>query len=212
MLAAGADGVTAHLREDRRHITDADLVRLGGMTRRLGAPLNLEIAATEEMVRIAIDARPHATCLVPERREERTTEGGLDVVGLRAGLEPMIRRLRGEGGSRVSLFVEAAESQVRAAAEVGELHTGAYCFAVETGQVEAGLAHRDRIAAAARLAASLDLEVHAGHGLDFNTVVAIAAMPLLTELNIGHSLVGEALFSGLEAAVVRMRAIMDAAR
>ncbi len=210
--AAGADGITAHLREDRRHITDDDIATL---IRAIDLPLNLEMAATDEMLAIALRHRPHAACIVPERREERTTEGGLDAVGQQNHLAPIVRELR-DAGVRVSLFVEPDPRQLEAAAKLGapvvELHTGAYAHAVIDGDVAA----RDRILARLRAAAAegarLGLEVHAGHGLTFDNVRPIAAMPYVTELNIGHFLVGEAIFSGLDSAVRRMRAIMDEAR
>ncbi len=206
--AAGADGITAHLREDRRHITDRDIERLMG---EIDLPLNLEMAATDEMLAIALRHRPHAACIVPEKREERTTEGGLDVVGGFARLEPVCAKLR-EAGIRVSLFVEPdaapLDAAVRLGAPVVELHTGAYC--------EAEGAARDRelarIAAAAAHAENIGLECHAGHGLTFETVAPVAAIPTVVELNIGHFLVGEAIFGGLDSAIRRMRAAMEAAR
>jgi pyridoxine 5-phosphate synthase len=205
---AGADGITAHLREDRRHISDEDIARL---SRELIVPLNLEMAATEPMLEIALQHVPYAVCLVPERRQELTTEGGLDVAGSTARLSPYVAGLKAVG-IRVSLFINPDEKQVRAAQAVGvpvvELHTGAYCDAVGA-QRERELA---RIAAAATLAESLGLECHAGHGLGFDTVGSIAAIPAVVELNIGHFLIGEAIFSGLDSAVKRMRALMDQAR
>lgn len=213
-LAAGADGITAHLREDRRHISDADIDQLAVTCRRRGRPLNFECAVTPEMEAIALAHRPHAACLVPERREEVTTEGGLDVVRGRSTIEPVVRRLA-DAGIRVSLFVDPAEDQVRAAKAVGahviELHTGAYCQAVRERkpQAEALLAS---LQAAAALADDLGLEVHAGHGIDYETVKPIAAIPQVMELNIGHFLIGEAIFIGLGPAIQRMRALMDDAR
>lgn len=205
---AGADGITVHLREDRRHITDPDLTRLAAATR---LPINLEMAATEEMLSIALRERPHAACIVPERRAERTTEGGLDAVGLFDVLSPMVRRL-GENGSRVSLFVSPDEVQLQAAAALAvpvvELHTGPYAHA-EGAAVAVEL---ERLRRAAALAVDLGLEVHAGHGLTFDNVSPVAAMPELAELNIGHFLIGEAVFVGLAAAIRRMRALMDASR
>jgi pyridoxine 5-phosphate synthase len=205
---AGADGITAHLREDRRHISDEDIVRL---SRELTVPLNLEMAATEPMLEIALKHAPYAACLVPERRQELTTEGGLDVAGSAARLAPYVVRLKAVG-IRVSLFIDPDEKQVRAAQTVGapvvEFHTGAYCEAVGA-QRERELA---RLAAVAALAESLGFECHAGHGLGFDTVGPIAAIPAVVELNIGHFLVGEAIFSGLDSAVKRMRALMDQAR
>jgi pyridoxine 5-phosphate synthase len=213
-MAAGADGVTAHLREDRRHISDADIETLAGLTRRRGKPLNFEMAVTEEMEAIALAHRPHAACLVPERREEVTTEGGLDVVGQHNRVAPCVATLKA-AGVRVSLCIEANTAQIAAAAAVGaqvvELHTGAYCLAVRERRPEAV-----RLLAAlqdgARQAAQLGLEVHAGHGIDYETVGAVAAIPEVAELNIGHFLIGEAIFTGLEPAIRRMRALMDAAR
>jgi len=210
MLAAetGADGLTIHLREDRRHITDDDLARLAAAT---PLPINLEMAATDEMLGIALAARPHAACIVPERRTERTTEGGLDAAGLHNTLAPMVRQL-GANGSRVSLFVAPDAAQIHAAAALGapvvELHTGPYAHA----EGEAQTAELARLADAARLAARLGLEVHAGHGLTYDNVGPVAALPELAELNIGHFLIGEAVFVGLAAAIAGMRARMDAAR
>ena len=205
---AGADGITAHLREDRRHITDSDIEQLMA---RLAIPLNLEMAATEEMLEIALRHRPHAACIVPEKREERTTEGGLDAAGQHNHLAPFVARL-GEAGIRVSLFVEPDPRQIEAAMRLGapviELHTGRY--AQLTG--EARQAELRRIADAAALAAKNGIEPHAGHGLTFDNVVPIAAIPQLAELNIGHFLIGEAIFTGLDASVRRMCALMDEAR
>ena len=206
--AGGADGITAHLREDRRHIRDGDIDRLAV---EVGLPLNLEMAATAEMTEIACRVRPHAVCLVPERREEVTTEGGLDVAGAAPDLTDRIARLAA-AGSRVSLFIDPDETQVAAAKAVGaavvELHTGTYCDC-DSAARDAELA---RLVEAASQAASLGLEVHAGHGLTYDNVAPVAAIPQIAELNIGHFLVGEALFVGLEAAVARMRALMVAAR
>jgi pyridoxine 5-phosphate synthase len=211
-IAAGADGITAHLREDRRHISDADIDRLGT---ELTRPLNLEMAATEEMLAIALRHRPHACCLVPERREERTTEGGLDVVGGREHLRSYVARLK-EAGVRVSLFIEPQRHQIEAAAGVGadvvELHTGAYCEAALAEGAPALGREIERLEGAARVAGAAGLEVHAGHGLTFDTVPAVARIPEVVELNIGHFLVGEAIFVGLHAAVARMRRLMDEAR
>lgn len=205
---AGADGITAHLREDRRHITDDDIARLAeGLT----IPLNLEMAATEEMLGIALRHRPHAACIVPERREERTTEGGLDAAGQHNHLAPMVSALSA-ANIRVSLFIEPDPRQIEAAvrlkAPVIELHTGRYCEL----EGEAQVAELRRIADAAALAAKNGIEVHAGHGLTFDNVVPIAAIPQLRELNIGHFLIGEAIFDGLGPVVRRMRALMDEAR
>jgi len=213
-MAAGADGITAHLREDRRHISDADIETLAALSRKRGKPLNFEMAVTEEMEAIALAHRPHAAGLVPERREEVTTEGGLDVVGQHNRIAPCVAALKA-AGVRVSLFIEADPAQIRAAKDVGaqvvELHTGAYCLAVRERSPEAPKLLK-ALQDGARLASSLDLEVHAGHGIDYETVGAIAAIPELAELNIGHFLISEAIFTGLDAAIRRMRALMDAAR
>ena len=210
-IEAGADGITAHLREDRRHIRDDDIARLKA---EIGKPLNLEMAATDEMVAIAIKTRPHAACLVPERREERTTEGGLDVAGQREQLTPAVAQLRG-AGIRVSLFIAADPAQIAAAAAVGapviEVHTGAWCDALAEG-LPAAQAEWERIEDGARLARRLGLEVHAGHGLNYATAEAIAALPEIVELNIGHFLVGEAVYGGLAQSVRAMRAAMDRGR
>jgi pyridoxine 5-phosphate synthase len=200
-LEAGADGVTLHLREDRRHIREDDLQRLAASIR---APINLEMAATAEMVAIALAARPHAVCLVPERREEVTTEGGLDAAGSRKTLEPVIARLS-DAGIRVSLFIDPDESQVRAAAEmkapVVELHTGRYAGTV--GQSRR--AELDRLVRAAATTRTYNIECHAGHGLTFENVSDVAAIPEVVELNIGHFLIGEAIFIGLRASISEMR-------
>ncbi|MBB3347861.1 pyridoxine 5'-phosphate synthase [Sphingomonas sp. BK069] len=205
---AGADGITAHLREDRRHITDDDIARLSAG---LAIPLNLEMAATPEMLAIALRHRPHAACIVPEKREERTTEGGLDAAGQRAALAPIVAALR-EAGVRVSLFIEPDPRQIEAALQLGapvvELHTGRY--AELEGAARAG--ELRRLADAAALAAKNGIEVHAGHGLTYDNVAPIAAIPQLRELNIGHFLIGEAIFVGLEASVRRMRDAMESAR
>ncbi len=210
-VAAGADGITAHLREDRRHIRDADIAQLIG----LPVPLNLEMAATDEMVAIARATRPHAACLVPEKREERTTEGGLDVIGARAHLGPRIATLS-ESGIRVSLFVEpdpeVLDVSASLLAPVVELHTGSYCEAVIAGDAARVRSELDRITRAAAHGARIGLEVHAGHGLTLNSVGAVAALPQLAELNIGHALIAEAIFVGLPQAVRDMRAAMDRAR
>lgn len=214
-LAAGADGITAHLREDRRHISDADIAVLTDLCHKRGKPLNFEMAVTDEMVGIAIGARPHAACLVPERREEVTTEGGLDVVKGQKRIADATARLR-TVGARVSLFIEPDPAQIRASvtagAQVIELHTGAYCDAARAGEVERAEAILERLKRGAALAAELGLEVHAGHGIDYATVKPIAAIPEIAELNIGHFLIGEAIFVGLPQAIQRMRALMDAAR
>jgi pyridoxine 5-phosphate synthase len=210
--AAGADGITAHLREDRRHITDADIEALMAA---LTLPLNFEMAATDEMQAIALRHTPHAVCLVPERREERTTEGGLEVAREENRLAHFIAPLR-EAGCRVSIFIAADLRQIEAAHRIGapvvELHTGAYCEAHLEGDAAARDAELARLVDMAAFAADLGLEVHAGHGLTYDTVKPVAAIPQLRELNIGHFLIGEAIFTGLEAAVGRMRALMDAAR
>ncbi|GGF41057.1 pyridoxine 5'-phosphate synthase [Aliidongia dinghuensis] len=206
---AGADGITAHLREDRRHISDEDIDRL--MTT-INLPLNLEMAATDEMVAIALRHRPHAACLVPERREERTTEGGLDAVAGHNELAPKIAQLR-DAGIRVSLFIAPDKAQLdmarRLGAPVVELHTGPYCHAAPGPERQREL---ERLAEAAAHGHALGLEVHAGHGLDYDTVRDVAALPEIAELNIGHFLIGEAIFVGLEASIHGMRQAMDAAR
>ncbi|MEM0947577.1 MAG: pyridoxine 5'-phosphate synthase [Pseudomonadota bacterium] len=209
---AGADGITAHLREDRRHISDADIE---GLMDVLSVPLNFEMAATEEMQAIALRHKPHAVCIVPEKREEKTTEGGLEVARDENRLAHFIAPLR-EAGSRVSIFIAADPRQVRAAhrigAEVIELHTGGYCDAHAEGRIEERDAELSRLREMSALAHSLGLEVHAGHGLTYDTVAPVAALPEVRELNIGHFLVGEAIFLGLQPAIEEMRRIMDAAR
>jgi pyridoxine 5-phosphate synthase len=209
---AGADGITAHLREDRRHIRDEDIDELMA---RLAIPLNLEMAATEEMLEIALRHRPHAACLVPEKREERTTEGGLDAAGQDNHLRPFVARLS-EANIRVSLFIEPDPRQVEAAirlkAPVVEFHTGRYAHLEGPENQAARAAELRRIADAAALAVKNGIEPHAGHGLTFDNVVPVAAIPQLRELNIGHFLIGEAIFTGLAASVQRMRALMDEAR
>jgi pyridoxine 5-phosphate synthase len=206
--AAGADGITAHLREDRRHIRDDDIAQLMAQ---LTIPLNLEMAATEEMLEIALRHRPHAACIVPEKREERTTEGGLDAAGQHNHLAPFVARL-GEAGIRVSLFIEPDPRQIEAALRMGvpvvEFHTGRYAHLDGEAQTD----ELRRIAEAAALAVKNGIEPHAGHGLTFDNVIPVAAIPQLMELNIGHFLIGEAIFTGLEASVARMRALMDEAR
>jgi pyridoxine 5-phosphate synthase len=210
---AGADGITAHLREDRRHISDGDIERL---VTEIDLPLNFEMAATEEMLAIALRHRPHAACIVPEKREEVTTEGGLDAAGGRDHLQSYVTRLR-EAGIRVSLFLDPDAEQLAAAVALGapvvELHTGAYCdaFIEHPGGPETER-ELNRLLAAAATAEDLGLECHAGHGLTFDTVGPIAAVPTIAELNIGHFLVGEAIFGGLDSAIKRMRAAMDKAR
>ncbi|MGY2048420.1 pyridoxine 5'-phosphate synthase [Methylobacterium sp. JK268] len=211
-VAAGADGITAHLREDRRHIRDEDVERL---KREIDRPLNLEMAITEEMVAIALRLVPHAACLVPERREERTTEGGLDIVAAREPVRAAVARLT-EAGIRVSLFVEADVHIMEAARGLGapvvELHTGRYCEAVAAGDAEAARRELARIARAATHGTELGLEVHAGHGLTLDSVGPVAAIPHLRELNIGHSIVAESVFVGFDEAVRAMRAAMEAGR
>ncbi|MBL4813364.1 MAG: pyridoxine 5'-phosphate synthase [Rhodobacteraceae bacterium] len=210
--AAGADGITAHLREDRRHISDADIE---GLMSALNGPLNFEMAATPEMQQLALRHRPHAVCLVPEKREERTTEGGLEVAREENALAHFIAPLR-EAGCRVSIFIAADQRQIEAAHRIGaqviELHTGAYCDAFHEGRFEARDAELLRLQQMAAFAADLGLEVHAGHGLTFETVTPIAAIPQVIELNIGHFIIGEAIFRGLEPAIAEMRRLMDAAR
>jgi len=212
VASVGGDGITAHLREDRRHIRDADLKRIQEAT---DLPLNLEMAATEEMLAIALAHAPYAACIVPEKREERTTEGGLDAAGLHNTLAPIVDRLR-EADIRVSLFIEAQERQLDAALRLGapvvEFHTGEYAHAFESGDSERTARELKRIADMAALAAKNGIEPHAGHGLTYENVQPIAAIPQLAELNIGHYLVGEAVFVGLEQAVRHMRELMDDAR
>jgi len=214
---AGADGITAHLREDRRHISDQDIERLAG---EIDRPLNLEMAATDEMLAIALRHKPHAACIVPEKREERTTEGGLDIVRAQSQLKPYVDKLSA-AGIRVSLFIEPDPKVLDVAKALGapvvELHTGAYCDAFNETQ-DGSLNHPkvqhelQRIVRAAAHAEAIGLECHAGHGLSFDTVAPVAAIPTVVELNIGHFLVGEAIFGGLDSAVKRMRAMMDKAR
>jgi len=210
---AGADGITAHLREDRRHISDGDIDRLMA---EIELPLNLEMATTPEMLAIALRHKPHAACLVPEKREERTTEGGLDIVSVRAKLVPYVDQLR-EAGIRVSLFIEPEPAVLDVAKALGapvvELHTGAYCEAyLEDAQGTRVQHELARIVRAAAHAEAIGLECHAGHGLTFDTVGPVAAINSIVELNIGHFLVGEAIFSGLDSAIRRMRSLMDKAR
>jgi pyridoxine 5-phosphate synthase len=209
---AGADGITAHLREDRRHISDADI---DGLMEVLDLPLNFEMAATEEMQAIALRHKPHAVCIVPEKREERTTEGGLEVAREENKLAHFIAPLR-EAGSRVSIFIAADQRQIEAAnrigAEVVELHTGAYCDAHAEGRWADAQRELKALEEMSTFAHSLGLEVHAGHGLTYDTVAPIAAFPEVRELNIGHFLIGEAIFRGLEPAIAEMRRLMDEAR
>lgn len=206
---AGADGITAHLREDRRHISDDDIRRLGA---EIDLPLNLEMAATEEMLAIGLRHRPHAACLVPEKRQEITTEGGLDAAGGRDHLKPYIAALA-DAGIRVSLFLDPEPHQLEAAKELGapvvELHTGTYCEAARGPEREMELR---RLIEVAEYAEALGLECHAGHGLSFETVGPVATIPQVVELNIGHFLIGEAIFGGLASSIKRMRALMDKAR
>jgi len=210
-IAAGASGITAHLREDRRHITDEDVRRLKA---EIAAPLNLEMAATTEMLSIALKTKPHASCVVPEKRSERTTEGGLDAAGQHDHIASVVRELKATG-IRVSLFIAPETRQIEAAVSIGapviEIHTGAWCEAVMQGHPEAE-AEFERIRAAALLAASQGLEVHAGHGLDYTTAEKISTLPEIVELNIGHFLVGEAIYSGFEHVIRAMRAAMDRGR
>ena len=211
-IEAGADGITAHLREDRRHIRDEDMARLKA---EISRPLNFEMAATDDMMRISLATKPHAVCLVPERRQEVTTEGGLDVVGQHNALAPFIAKLT-DGGIRVSLFIAADSRQIEMAAKlrapVIELHTGAWCDAVVDGHADKAEAEWQRIVAGARLAKAAGLEVHAGHGLDYATAETIAALPEIAELNIGYFMIGEAIFVGLAETVRAMRAAMDRGR
>ena len=211
-IAAGADGITAHLREDRRHIMDEDIARLRKV---ISKPLNLEMAATTQMLDIALRTKPHAACIVPEKRTERTTEGGLDVTGGRDTLAPFVDQLK-RAGIRVSLFVEPSIDALDASKAIGapvvELHTGAWCHAIAEGKVAQADREFGRIRVAAAHAAQIGLECHAGHGLDFDSARKIAALPQIVELNIGHFLIGEAIFSGLEDVVRRMRAAMDEGR
>jgi len=212
VAAVGGDGITAHLREDRRHIRDEDLARIQAAT---NLPLNLEMAATAEMLAIALRHKPHAACIVPEKREERTTEGGLDAAGMHNTLVPICEELRA-AGIRVSLFIEADERQLDAALRLGapvvEFHTGEYAHAFLDGDGERVTRELRRITDMAALAAKNGIEPHAGHGLTFDNVQPIAAIPQIAELNIGHYLIGEAVFVGLEGAIRRMRELMDEAR
>src|SRR6201992_3847133 len=211
-VEAGADGITAHLREDRRHIRDADMARLRA---EISKPLNFEMAATADMLGIALATKPHAVCLVPERREELTTEGGLDVVGQHNALKPFIAQLN-DAGIRVSLFIAPEPRQIEMAAElrapVIEIHTGAWCDAVVEGRKDKAEAEWRRIVAGAKLARQAGLEVHAGHGLDCATAETIAALGEIVELNIGYYMIGEAIFVGLAETVRAMRAAMDRGR
>jgi len=214
-IRAGADGITAHLREDRRHMRDDDMVRLQMLCESENIPLNMEMAATDEMLAIALDLKPKAICIVPERREERTTEGGLDVAGKHNQITPIVRSLT-ENGSRVSLFIEAVETQIKAAASAGaavvEFHTGAYAHALDAGDQAKADAYLKAFRKAATLAHELGLEVHFGHGLTFDNVGVVAEIPECMELNIGHFLIGESIFMGLDQAIQKMREAVEEAR
>jgi pyridoxine 5-phosphate synthase len=211
-IAAGADGITAHLREDRRHIRDEDIVRLKA---EINKPLNLEMAATDEMLGIALKTKPHASCIVPEKRTERTTEGGLDAAGQHNHLAPFVEKLNA-AGIRVSLFIAAERRQFEAAAKlrapVVEIHVGAWCDALVDGRMDVANAEWKRIEQGAKIAHDLGLEVHAGHGLDYASAETISALPQVVELNIGHFLIGEAVFDNLAETVKKMRAAMDRGR
>jgi pyridoxine 5-phosphate synthase len=211
-IAAGADGITAHLREDRRHIRDEDIARLRA---EINKPLNLEMAATDEMLAIALKTKPHASCIVPEKRSERTTEGGLDAAGQHNHLAPFVEKLNA-AGIRVSLFIAAERRQFEAAAKlhapVVEIHVGAWCDALVDGQTDAANVEWKRIEVGVKIAHDLGLEVHAGHGLDYASAETISALPQIVELNIGHFLIGEAVFDGLAGTVKKMRAAMDRGR
>ena len=211
-IAAGCDGITAHLREDRRHIRDDDIARLKA---EIDKPLNFEMAATDEMLAIALKTKPHAVCIVPEKRSERTTEGGLDAAGQQAALKPVVHALK-HAGIRVSLFIAAHPTQIEAAAALGsdviEIHTGAWCDSLADAKAASAMSEWQAIVAGAMLADSLGLEVHAGHGLDYASAEEIASLPQIVELNIGHFLIGEAVFEGLAETVKFMRAAMDRGR
>ena len=214
-ISAGADGITAHLREDRRHISDADIDGLSALCDRLGKPLNFEMAVTDEMLSIALRHKPHAACLVPERREERTTEGGLDVARGHNTIAPVVTALR-KAGVRVSLFIEANPVQIAVAeamgAQVVELHAGAYCDAVKARDHDLAARLLEQLQIGATEAARRGLEVHAGHGIDFDSVKPVASIPEVVELNIGHFLIGEAIFTGIDGVIGKMRRLMDEAR
>ncbi len=214
-LDAGVDGITAHLREDRRHILDADITAIKAICDSAGKPLNFEMAVTPEMLGIALELKPHAACLVPERREERTTEGGLEVAGQVAQVGDAVARLS-DAGIRASLFIATDPIQIEAAARIKapvvEFHTGALCDAFREGKTAVFDHELARLRAAVAQADGLGIEIHAGHGIDYDTVGFIAGLPQVRELNIGHFLIGEAIFTGLEASLVKMRALMDAAR
>ena len=214
-IEAGADGITAHLREDRRHINDDDMARLQALCLELGKPLNFEMAAVDEMAEIALATKPHAVCLVPEKRTERTTEGGLDAAGLHNQITPIARALA-DNGSRVSLFIEAVPHQITASkscgAQVIEFHTGAYAHALDWGNTDKAADLLEAMRAGAKQADALGLEVHYGHGLTFDNVTPVAAIPEAKELNIGHFIIGEAISMGLKPAIQEMRRLIDAAR
>lgn len=214
-IEAGADGITAHLREDRRHINDDDMVRLQALCLELGKPLNFEMAAADDIVEIALEAKPHAVCLVPEKRTERTTEGGLDAAGLHNQITPIARAFA-DNGSRVSLFIEAVPHQITASkscgAHVVEFHTGAYAHALDVGDTDKAAKLLDAMHAGAKQADELGLEVHFGHGLTFGNVTEIASIPEVRELNIGHFIIGEAISMGLKPAITEMRRLIAAAR
>ena len=214
-IECGADGITAHLREDRRHVNDDDMERLQALCLETGIPLNMEIAAVEEMAQIALRLKPHAVCLVPEKREERTTEGGLDVAGLHNKITPIARALA-DNGSRVSLFIEPAPRQIEASAKSGaqvvEFHTGAYALALDNEDQVLAVKILKQLQDGGKEAASLGLEVHYGHGLTFDNVGTVAAIPEAMELNIGHFIIGEAVFMGLSAAMNKMRSAMAEGR
>lgn len=214
-IDAGADGITAHLREDRRHINDDDMARLQALCLEQGKPLNFEMAAVDDMAEIAIKTKPHAVCLVPEKREERTTEGGLDAAGLHNQITPIVRALA-DNGSRVSLFIEAVPHQITASkacgAQVVEFHTGAYAHTLDAGDTGKAEALLEAMRTGAKQADALGMEVHFGHGLTFDNVTAIAAIPEVKELNIGHFIIGEAITMGLKPAIQEMRRLIDAAR
>ena len=211
-IKAGVDGITAHLREDRRHITDTDIARLRN---KISKPLNFEMAATEEMKSIALNIKPHAVCLVPEKREERTTEGGLDIIKYQKILTPYIAELTG-AGIRVSLFIEADVAQIEMAKKIRvpviELHTGSYCHALAVDDKVTASREFSRLDQGAAFAGRLGLEVHAGHGLDFHSAEQIAKIPEIRELNIGHFIIGEAIFFGLSSAILQMKAAIDCGR
>lgn len=214
-IEAGADGITAHLREDRRHINDDDMARLQALCLELGKPLNFEMAAVEEMAEIALATKPHAICLVPEKRTERTTEGGLDAAGLHNQITPIARALA-DNGSRISLFIEAVPHQITASKSCGahviEFHTGAYAHALDMGETDKAEALLEAMRAGAKQADALGLEVHLGHGLTFDNVTPVAVIPEAKELNIGHFIIGEAISMGLKPAIGEMRRLIDAAR